>query len=711
MRIITGLSRYSLLIATLYLAFPSIACANEGPLWLYLAISPLIIFQQIPFLGPALLVILAIVLCLRLKARSLALTIAGLLCLMAAVAGYHENERRKLERHESEIQQQRIEANRARYKAMREGKPVAPLDEKALVAEAQSHMKSSGDAEKDRLNQQAAEDLVHMKVAIDAMMAGQQPPPPPKREPRTADVDQMDTCSKWQVGKQASQLVAEARKLHPEYAQLSPGQAHAKGLEHYRRQEFASSIWAWECEALKNPQAKDGVNDIGIAYMELNNPPRSLEYARKALNIDRNFAHAHHTAGRALLSMGRYSSARTSAAAAITGGWEPWWSYEVLGLALRGMHDVAGGNEALRKAVAAQPGIPEIKWYADGNSFETTWPDCWNEKKIATSPKINNDPPVKQPETRSKHLAPELGIWGEVKDKLPAGFEGRTMKELESAAGQRFGNNDSPAAAALWLKAAEAADNNQDKARCWSMAARAHGKMVDEVMQIAVGPRPQHRLSRELAEKALSMKPDDEDVVYTAALLQYKTVDFIKAADTLKTADQRIRLGLPSLHLMEVVCSLANDYKSQRDAALRIGYDPDKTVAGWKPYDWDMWHAKCTPSEMARRMRANGSSIVTGESIIGGIFLFLMVAFSACCGWFAGKLFSAKAASGWLHFAVVLCLGTGVVAIVALLESFAGRIFNLAIAPWFYLVMTLPLTAICAYVFGVLARSFVKREA
>lgn len=323
---------------------------------------------------------------------------------------------------------------------------------------------------------------------------------------------------------------------------MQPVELHSKGLEHYGRHEYGAAIWAWECEIKKKPQAVEALNDIGIAYMKLNNPELSLEYAHKALSINSGFAHAHYTAGRALLIMGRYTEARAEAEAAVSGGWELWNSYEILGLALRGLNENIKGDEALRKALSAQPGNQEIKSNVDGRKFEPTWPACRNAQTV-TAPidKTKIHTPELMPAETEKTAEPEVTAWEEVKESFPIELTGKDAGELEAVAKIKFENNDLQAAAALWLKAAEFVEDPQKKAHHWSQASRALGKYVSDITPTAKSKEPRITTPRILSEKAFDMAQNDEDVIYTAALLQYESLRFNKASAILKSADNRIK--------------------------------------------------------------------------------------------------------------------------------------------------------------------------
>lgn len=188
---------------------------------------------------------------------------------------------------------------------------------------------------------------------------------------------QDDGCANWLAGQKAGDLVAAARSRHPEYANLSPEQAHAKGLEHDRRREYADAIHAWECEVARKPASLDGWNDIGYAYQNLDNPERALEYARRSTEIDSGFGHGHYTAGRALLIMGRFAEARDELEKAIRNGWQQGGDSEMLlGLALRGTNDESGAMAAFQRALRIRPGHRQTEQYLAGERFSPTWPKC-----------------------------------------------------------------------------------------------------------------------------------------------------------------------------------------------------------------------------------------------------------------------------------------------------------------------------------------------
>lgn len=675
------------------------AYANEGPLWIYMLISPLIIIQNIPFLLPILIILAAFFLIWRfLNTGDKGLLFGSVILFAIAIfIGIYSYQAFRMEVEH----QERIKANRARVKAMYEGKQVPPLDPKAINEEMQKKIKPSGNPEVDRLNRQAVEELTYFRAAIDAQMNNHSTASPQRGYNEKGNAN--DECKQWREGKNAAELVVAARKAKPEYSSLHPGELHSKGLEHYGRHEDGAAIWAWECEIKKNPQAIEALNDIGIAYMKLNNPELSLEYAHKALSINSGFAHAHYTAGRALLIMGRYSEARTEVEAAVTGGWELWRSYEILGLALRGLSEDKKGDEALRKALSAQPGNQEIKGYVDGSKFEPTWPACQKALTV-TAPIEKTKTPVPEPKRAEKVAEPEVTAWEETKGSFPLELTGKDAGELEAVAKIKFEHNDLQAAAALWLKAAEFVEDPQKKARLWSQAARALGKHVSDTTPTAESKEPRITTPRRLSEKAFDMAQNDEDVIYTAAILQYESLRFNKAAAILKSADNRIKMNLPSLHLMEVVYSLANDWQAQRNAALRIGYDPFKTVAGWRPYDWDMWRATCVPSESSRSMKSDGSVKMTWSGALGGVFLLMMLFASGFTGWQV----SSRGNRALSHIIIAIFFFTCSVIMFAVIEKFANILLRTLFFPWFFFVMTLPVWIIATYIAGCIMQGTCK---
>lgn len=478
------------------------AHASEGSLLLWMLLSPLIIFQKIPFLLPGLLALCVVVFIWRFikNKQYLYIILAAIFVGLAVWSGVNERKTRQVELREQSLQHERIEATRARIRSMNEGKPVPPLDENALTKEAQRSLKPTGDAEKDRLNRQAAEDLAHMKVTIDAIQNNRQPTPVPKREYKTG-------------------MPSDSRQL----------------------------------------------------------------------------------------------------------------------------------------------------------------------------------------------LRAEADAWEVVKGSFPSGFESRSASDMENEAKLRFQGKEPLAAAALWLKAATGEKDSHKQAHLWALATRAMGKHVNETTPTAGSETPRLKTPLLLANKALAAAPEDEDVVYTAALLQYRSIDFKTAAGTLRDADKKIKMGLPTLHLMEVVYCLAVDRPAQRDAALRIGYDPEKIVAGWQPYDWDMWRATCVPSDQAKRMNPNGSAKMTIEGVFGGVFFFFILGASAVVGWFIAPKVSGKSGAGWLHFAAIVCVAVVVLSIISLFEGFAPNLFRNIILPWYAILMTLPITVPIAYFIGYFKGSGIKK--
>jgi len=469
------------------------AHASEGSLLLWMLLSPLIIFQKVPFLLPGLITLCAAFFLWRFirKKKYLYIVAAAIFVGLAVWSGMNERETRQVERREQALQRERIDATRARIKAMYEGKPVPPLDEYALTKEAQRNMKPTGDAEKDRLNQQAAKDLAHMKVTIDAIQN-------------------------------------------------------------------------------------------------------------------------------------------------------------------------------------SRPSTPAVKL----------------EKKAGI-----------KPETR-KLLRAEADAWEVVKGNFPSGFESRPTSDMENEAKLRFQGKEPLAAAALWLKVAAEEKDSHKQAHLWALATRAMGKHVHDTTPSAGSETPRLKTPLLLANKALAAAPGDEDVIYTAALLQYRSIDFATAAETLRDADKKMKVGLPTLHLMEVVYSLSGDHPAQRDAALRIGYDPQKIVAGWQPYSWDMWRATCVPSDEAKRMNPDGSAKMTSEGVWGGAFLLLILSASAVAGGIVARKFSGKSGAGWIHFVAVVCVLSVVLAIIGLFEGFVPNLFRNAILPWYGFIMTLPILVPIAYFIG-----------
>ena len=469
------------------------AHASEGSLLLWMILSPLIIFKKMPFLLPGLITLCTAFFLWRFikKKQYLYIIAASIFVGLAVWSGMNEWETRQVERREQALQRERIEATRARINAMYEGKPVPPLDEKALAKEAQRDLKPTGDAEKNRLNQQAAKELAHMKVTIDTIQ-----------------------------NNRPSTLVAK-------------------------------------------PENKAGIKS----------------------------------------------------------------------------------------------------------------------------------------ESR-KLLRAEADAWEVVKGNFPSGFENRSTSDMEYEAKLRFQGKEPLVAAALLLKVAAKENDPHKQAHLWALATRAMGKHVSDTTPTAVSETPRLKTPLLLANKALAAAPEDEDVIYTAALLQYRSIDFATAARTLRDADKRMKVGLPTLHLMEVVYSLAGDHPAQRDAALRIGYDPQKIVAGWKPYSWDMWRATCVPSDEAKRMNPDGSAKMTTEGVFGGAGLLLILSASAVAGGIVARKFSGKSGAGWVHFAAVICVGGVVLAMIGLFEGFAPNVFRNLILPWFGIIMMLPILVPIAYFIG-----------
>lgn len=379
------------------------------------------------------------------------------------------------------------------------------------------------DPEVAAMNLSASQQLSGMRAASASVYNGLQP----NSNYPTGLPEVEPACTPWWNGYKAEWQVAKERRLHPEYEKMSPEDAHKKGLEHYKKQEYVSAIWAWECEVRKNPMAKDGINDIGIAYATLNNPPMALEYAQKALRVDPNFAHAHHTASQAFLNMGRYSSSKTSAEKAVAGGWEPWWSYEILGLALRGMNKQKEGNEALQKALKAKPDNLETKKFTDGEQFQPMWPVCKEQIAVRSqaiqevlygnaSKNMAAHPISKE---TSEHIQKLIS-------NLDPQFKGQTAKVLHDVALEMFQKRKDISAAAAWLTAANGVNDPREKALYQSWAARALTRAGDI------------KTATILIAQADAVAAKEQDVAYGAALVTFQSGNYHEAIARIEQAEK-----------------------------------------------------------------------------------------------------------------------------------------------------------------------------
>jgi tetratricopeptide (TPR) repeat protein len=164
------LTNIILIMVLIQVVIPSMANASEGALWMYVAFSHIGFFISIPFLKTLLLVAAASYLYWRYRTNEKrALGIAAVLTLLIAIpVAVLEKRAYEEKKAYQKIEQERFRAMRERSEARRAGKHISP-DFKAISTAMAAKFKSSGNSETDRLNRQAADDLLQMSRNIDTM--------------------------------------------------------------------------------------------------------------------------------------------------------------------------------------------------------------------------------------------------------------------------------------------------------------------------------------------------------------------------------------------------------------------------------------------------------------------------------------------------------------------------------------------------------------
>lgn len=116
------------------------------------------------------------------------------------------------------------------------------------------------------------------------------------------------------------ELLKRFRK--PEFEKLTATQMHAEGKKIFNtgNYEMATALWLIELE--KEPQNANTMNNISIGFECMKQYLKSDYWAKKALKIDRNFAHAHISRGFALIGLGSNSEAAEEIKKGISLGYE-----------------------------------------------------------------------------------------------------------------------------------------------------------------------------------------------------------------------------------------------------------------------------------------------------------------------------------------------------------------------------------------------------
>ena len=116
-------------------------------------------------------------------------------------------------------------------------------------------------------------------------------------------------------------------------------QLHAEGLELYRRGQFAEAIDKWSQEFAIGRNSANTANNIAIAYDQLRDYDKAIEYTRRSLELDPGFGHAYHTMGTVYLDLKDFEQAKHCFEKAIELKWDIGSSSYNLGQAYLGLKD------------------------------------------------------------------------------------------------------------------------------------------------------------------------------------------------------------------------------------------------------------------------------------------------------------------------------------------------------------------------------------
>ena len=143
---------------------------------------------------------------------------------------------------------------------------------------------------------------------------------------------------------------------------------HAEGLRFFNEGHYREAVEVWLQEFSIDHKNANTANNIGVAYMKLDQQRAAIEYHKKAIELNSQFGHAHYSLGLAYYDLREYEESKSAFLKATQLNYRPGVSFYNLGLVYYHLKDYLNAEASYLKAIQLSYTI-EATYYQLGLTY------------------------------------------------------------------------------------------------------------------------------------------------------------------------------------------------------------------------------------------------------------------------------------------------------------------------------------------------------